>query len=81
MAESGFSVDRPVEVVHRRAGEIIETVTIDNSDGYTRMLEAFAQAYRTGSAFAATGEDAVRNMAALDAAFLSWTSGKREKTA
>jgi len=81
VAESGFSVDRPVEVVHRRAGEVIETVTIDNSDGYTRMLEAFAQAYRTGSAFAATGEDAVRNMAALDAAFLSWTSGKREKTA
>jgi 1,5-anhydro-D-fructose reductase (1,5-anhydro-D-mannitol-forming) len=81
VAESGFSVDRPVEVALRRAGETIETITIDNSDGYTRMLEAFALAYRTGSSFAATGEDAVRNMAALDAAFLSWTSGAREKTA
>ncbi|MBS1800367.1 MAG: Gfo/Idh/MocA family oxidoreductase [Acidobacteria bacterium] len=78
VAESGFSVDRPVEIVHRRAGEIIETVTLDNSDGYTRMLEAFAQALRGGEPFAATGEDAVRNMAALDAAFKSWRTGARE---
>jgi predicted dehydrogenase len=80
VAESGFSVDRPVEVVHRRAGETIETTTVDNSDGYTRMLEAFAQALRGGASFAATGEDAVRNMAALDAAFRSWKTGARELT-
>jgi predicted dehydrogenase len=81
VAESGFSVDRPVEVVQRRAGEIIETTTLDNSDGYTRMLEAFAQSLRGGEAFAATGEDAVHNMAALDAAFKSWRTGVRETVA
>jgi 1,5-anhydro-D-fructose reductase (1,5-anhydro-D-mannitol-forming) len=81
VAESGFSVDRPVEVTLRRAGEIIETTTLDNSDGYTRMLDAFAQARGGGQPFAATGEDAVRNMAALDAAFRSWKTGLREATA
>ncbi|MBS1822272.1 MAG: Gfo/Idh/MocA family oxidoreductase [Acidobacteria bacterium] len=81
VAESGFTVDRPVEIVHRRAGEVIETVTLDNGDGYTRMLDAFAQALRGGESFAATGEDAVRNMAALDAAFRSWRTGAREVVA
>lgn len=81
VAENGFSVDRPAEIVLRRSGEIIETAMLDNRDGYTRMLDAFSLAYRTGSPFAATGDDAVRNMAALDAAFRSWSSGAREKTA
>ncbi|WP_260703414.1 Gfo/Idh/MocA family protein [Edaphobacter flagellatus] len=81
VAENGFTVDRPVEVILRRAGEVVEAVTLDNSDGYTRMLESFADALRTGSAFAATGEDAVRNMAALDAAFRSWRTGARERVA
>lgn len=80
VAESGFSVDRPVNVVLLRAGETIETITVDNSDGYTRMLDSFANALLTGDSFAATGEDAVRNMAALDAAFRSWKTGAREIT-
>ena len=81
VAENGFTVDRPVEIIVRRGGEIIETHTVDNSDGYTRMLEAFASAFNGGPAFAATGDDAVRNMAALDAAFKSWESGVRQETA
>ncbi|MDE1177039.1 MAG: Gfo/Idh/MocA family oxidoreductase [Edaphobacter sp.] len=80
VAESGFSVDRPVEVAVRKAGETLETVTIDNSDGYVRMLDAFARAFTGGESFAATGDDAVHNMAALDAAFRSWKTGAREKT-
>jgi len=78
-AENGLTVDRPIEIVHRRAGEIVETVTLSNADAYTRMLDSFAQAVRGQGSFAATGEDGVRNMAALDAAFLSWKSGQREK--
>jgi predicted dehydrogenase len=70
-----------VEIVQRRAGEVIETTTLDNSDGYTRMLEAFGHALNSGELFAATGEDAVRNMAALDAAFKSWRTGAREAVA
>jgi 1,5-anhydro-D-fructose reductase (1,5-anhydro-D-mannitol-forming) len=78
VAENGLSVDRPVDVVLRRAGELVETTTLDNGDGYTRMLDSFALALREGGSFAATGEDAVHNMAALDAAFRSWRTGRRE---
>ena len=75
VAEGGLTVDQPVQVVVRRAGEILETVTIDNADGYARMLDGFASALRGGEDFAATGEDSVHNMRALDAAIKSW---KRE---
>lgn len=78
-AEGGLTVDRPVEIVVRRAGEVVERVTVDNGDGYTRMLDSFAVALRGGSHFAATGEDGVHNMRALDAAIKSWQSGSRER--
>jgi predicted dehydrogenase len=80
-AENGLTVDRPIEMVLRRAGEIVETETVTNNDAYTRMLDAFAQAMRGGQPFAATGEDGVRNMLALDAAFRSWKTGLRETIA
>jgi 1,5-anhydro-D-fructose reductase (1,5-anhydro-D-mannitol-forming) len=78
-AEGGLTVDRPVEIVVRRAGEVVERVTLDNGDGYTRMMDSFAVALRGGSHFAATGEDGVHNMQALDAAIKSWRSGSRER--
>lgn len=79
MAENGLTVDRPIEMVLRRAGEVIETETVNNADGYVRMLDAFALAMQGGESFAATGEDGVRNMATLDAAFRSWKTGQRER--
>jgi predicted dehydrogenase len=78
IAENGLTVDRPVQMVLRRAGEVVETKTVENADGYTRMLDSFAQALRHRSGFAATGKDGVANMKALDAAFASWHSGRRE---
>lgn len=78
VAENGLTVDRPVQLQVRRAGELVETVTVENGDGYTRMLDSFARALRSGEAFAASGEDGVRNMRALDAAYKSWQSGSRE---
>jgi predicted dehydrogenase len=81
IAENGLTVDRPIEMILRRAGEVVETETVTNADGYTRMLDAFAQAMRGGQPFAATGEDGVRNMLALDAAFRSWKTGLRETIA
>lgn len=78
IAENGLTVDRPVQLVLRRAGELIESVTVENGDGYTRMLESFACAFRGGEDFRASGEDGVRNMRALDAAYKSWRSGQRE---
>lgn len=78
IAENGLTVDRPVELVLRRAGEVIETTTVTNDDGYTLMLDSFAQAVRGTETFAASGEDAVTNMKAVDAAFKSWKTGQRE---
>ncbi len=79
VAENGLAVDRPVEVVLRRSGEPIETITVENRDGYTLMLDSFARAFRGTETFPASGEDGVVNMRALDAAFKSWRTGLREK--
>jgi 1,5-anhydro-D-fructose reductase (1,5-anhydro-D-mannitol-forming) len=78
IAENGLTVDRPVQLILRSAGELVETVTVDNGDGYTRMLDSFALALRGAEIFAASGEDGVINMRALDAAYASWQSGLRE---
>jgi predicted dehydrogenase len=78
IAENGFTVDRPVEVQLRKAGMLVESVTVENGDGYTRMLDDFARAFRGEGTFAATGAHGVANMRALDAAFRSWKSGARE---
>ena len=77
-SEGSLTVDRPVDIIVRRAGEVEETVTLDNGDGYTRMLDGFAAALRGGNDFAATGKDAIHNMQTLDAAMRSWRTGARE---
>ena len=78
VAENAFAVDQPVEVILRKAGEIVEQATVSNADGYARMLDAFAVAQGGGEPFRATGEDAVLNMRTLDAAYRSWRTGQRE---
>ncbi len=78
ISENALTVDRPVDVVLRRAGALVETTTHDNSDGYIRMLDSFAAAFRTGSPFLATGLDGIHNMRVLDAAFRSGRTGLRE---
>ncbi|MCU1252412.1 MAG: hypothetical protein JWQ49_5441 [Edaphobacter sp.] len=78
IAENGLTVDRPVQLEVRCAGELTETVTVENEDGYTRMLDSFARAFRGEGSFPASGVDAIRNMRALDAAYASWRSGRRE---
>lgn len=78
VAENGMTVDRPVQIELRQAGELIETATRENGDGYTRMLDSFARASRGAETFAASGEDGVRNMRVLDAAYKSWQTGSRE---
>lgn len=78
IAENGLTVDRPVQLVVRKAGELAEMLTVENGDGYTRMLDSFARAVRGQEAFAASGDDGVRDMRALDAAYKSWQTGRRE---
>jgi predicted dehydrogenase len=77
-AENGFSVDHPVEVVHRRNGKVLSSTSFDNGDCYVLMLDGFAAAVRGRAEFLATGEDGVRNMQGIDAAYRSWRSGARE---
>jgi predicted dehydrogenase len=78
IAENGLTVDRPVDVVLRRGGELIESHTMSNNDGYVRMIDAFTRAFRGEQDFFASGADAVINQRILDAAFRSWHSGMRE---
>ncbi len=78
IAENGLTVDRPVDIAYRKAGELVETHTVSNHDGYIRMIDAFARAYRGDGTFAASGADGVVNQRLLDAAFRSWRSGLRE---
>ena len=63
VAENGLTVDRPVELAVRRGGELVETVTVENGDGYTRMLDSFARAFRGEGSFPASGEDAIAQYA------------------
>ena len=55
IAENGLTVDRPVHLVLRRGGELVETVTVENGDGYTRMLDSFALAFRGEGSFPRIG--------------------------
>jgi predicted dehydrogenase len=79
IAENGLTVDRPVEVELRRAGERVESKLLDNGDGYVRMIEDFARAYRGEGSFRAMGVGGLHNMRALDAAYASWRTGLREQ--
>jgi 1,5-anhydro-D-fructose reductase (1,5-anhydro-D-mannitol-forming) len=80
-AESGLTVDRPIELVHRQEGRIVSTEEISNGDAYSRMLDAFALAAQGHGVYAASGEDALRNQLVLDAAFASWRTGQRQQIA
>ena len=79
IAENGLTVDRPVEVTLRKGGTLVETHTVSNDDGYVRMIDGFARAFRGEGSFTATGADGVVNQRILDAAFRSWHSGLRER--
>ena len=78
-AENGLTVDRPVDITLRKGGELVETHTVSNDDGYVRMIDAFTRAFRDEGSFSPTGEDGVVNQRILDAAFRSWHSGLRER--
>jgi predicted dehydrogenase len=78
-AESGFTVDRPVTIVHHAGAKIVSEETVSNSDAYCRMLDGFSAAVEGTGSFASPGEDGIQNQQILDAAFRSWHSGCRER--
>ena len=79
LAENGLTVDRPVDIALRKGGELVETHTVSNDDGYVRMIDAFTRAWRGEGSFSPSGADGVVNQKILDAAFRSWHSGLRER--
>jgi 1,5-anhydro-D-fructose reductase (1,5-anhydro-D-mannitol-forming) len=78
-AESGFTVDRPVTIVHHSGAKIVIDETVSNGDAYSRMLDAFSAAVEGTGTFASPGEDGIQNQQILDAVFRSWHSGCRER--
>jgi predicted dehydrogenase len=78
-AESGFTVDRPVTIVHHSAGKVLDEEVVSNADAYSRMLDAFSATVEGTGSFASNGDDGVQNQQILDAAFRSWHSGCRER--
>lgn len=77
-AESGFTVDQPVKIVHHVGAKVISEETVSNGEAYVRMLDAFSASVEGSGMFASSGEDGLQNQRILDAAFRSWHSGRRE---
>jgi 1,5-anhydro-D-fructose reductase (1,5-anhydro-D-mannitol-forming) len=78
-AESGFTVDQPVTIVHHAGAKIISEERVSNADAYSRMLDGFSASVEGSGTFASSGEDGVQNQRILDAAFRSWHSACRER--
>jgi predicted dehydrogenase len=78
-AESGFTVDRLVTIVHHAGAKVLSEETVSNGDAYSRMLDAFSATVEGRGTFASPGDDGVQNQRILDAAFRSWHSGCRER--
>jgi predicted dehydrogenase len=75
--------DRPCRMLVDRTGEIhgggVEIIELDVCNQFTIQAEAFASAILDGKAQPAPLEDAVANMACIDALFRSSTTGRWEK--
>ncbi|MFT4114068.1 Gfo/Idh/MocA family protein [Silvibacterium sp.] len=78
VCEDGLTVDHPVELVLRRGGETVESVTISNADAYSRMLDGFSAWIEGKERYRAPGTDSLHNQRILDAAYASWRTGTRE---
>jgi predicted dehydrogenase len=77
--ENGMTVDHPVEVVLRRGDKVLESVTVSNADGYTRMLDGFSEWVEGRGKYLAPASDGLHNQRVLDAAYASWRSGHQQK--
>lgn len=77
-SENCLSVDEPVSIQLFERGKVIDSQLVSNADAYSHMLDAFSLAIEGHGQYAAPGEDGMKNQLALDAAFASWHSGKKE---
>ncbi|MGB7191562.1 MAG: Gfo/Idh/MocA family oxidoreductase, partial [Acidobacteriaceae bacterium] len=77
VCENAFTVDFPVEVLHRRGSEILARQTLSNDDAYSRMIDSFAAWIEGRGEYLAPAADALHNQQILDAAYQSWRTGAR----
>jgi predicted dehydrogenase len=77
-ADDAFSVERSIEIEHRRTGSVVEAETVSNSDAYARQVDAFSAAIEGNLEFPVPGEEGWQNQEVLDAAYRSLKSGKSE---
>lgn len=77
--ENSMTVDHPVDVVLRRGGQVIESVTVSNDDAYGLMLDGFSAWVEDGDTYLATAEDGLLNQHVLDAAYASWHDGSKHE--
>lgn len=77
-AEDAMTVEHPVTIETRRAGQKVENQIVSNDQAYIRQVDAFADALSGGAPFPATGEDGWQNQEILDAAARSMASGRAE---
>jgi 1,5-anhydro-D-fructose reductase (1,5-anhydro-D-mannitol-forming) len=77
-SENCLTVTGPVDVQLLQSGKVLDSRQVTNADAYCRMLDAFSAAIEGHGSYSATGEDGLKNQRALDAAYASWQSGRKE---
>ena len=78
-ADNGLTVDRPVNLQLRRAGNVVESETISNRYAYARQVDMFSAAVEGHGEFPVLGEQGWQNQEILDAAYRSMKSGNSEQ--
>jgi 1,5-anhydro-D-fructose reductase (1,5-anhydro-D-mannitol-forming) len=78
-ADNGLTVDRPVNLQLRRAGNVVESETISNRYAYARQVDMFSAAVEGHGEFPVPGEQGWQNQEILDAAYRSMKSGNSEE--
>jgi 1,5-anhydro-D-fructose reductase (1,5-anhydro-D-mannitol-forming) len=79
VSQFGLTVENDVDVELWLGGQVAERKTVSNRDGYTRMLDSFADWVEGHGTYRATGADGLHNQQVLDAAYASWRTGKRQE--
>jgi predicted dehydrogenase len=81
VSENALAVDTDVDVLLWHDGKISERKTVSNADGYTLMLDSFADWVQAAGTYRATAADGLHNQQVLDAAYASWHTGQRQTVA
>jgi 1,5-anhydro-D-fructose reductase (1,5-anhydro-D-mannitol-forming) len=81
--ENSMTIDNPVHLVHYRKGQPVLDELISNADAFAEMLDGFAAAATAPAdraernSFLAPGREGLANQRVLDAAYQSWSQGRR----